>query len=300
MYSENRPPLRILSFGEILWDLLPGGKKLGGAPTNFAYHCQQLGADVRLVSRIGRDPLGKEILDNCKKIGLSTELIAQDDELPTGTVDVQITPDGQPVYTIVENIAWDALNATEAALDWASNVDAICFGSLAARSKKNRETLKQFVDVTQDKTLKVLDLNLREPFCDEENIRFVLACANILKLNDDELLRMNRLFGITETKTEDQLQEFIKRFGFRLMILTCGANGSWLASESEQIHTPGIKTEVVDAVGAGDSFTAATIIGFLKEKPLAEIGNKANSLGAYVCSCQGATPTIPEPLRWND
>lgn len=300
MSEANQCSFKILSFGEILWDLLPDGKKMGGAPANFAYHCRQLGDDVKLVSRVGRDGLGNEILENCNKIGLSTELISQDDNLPTGTVDVRIEEGGQPVYTIVENVAWDALEITETTLNWTLHADAICFGSLAARSKKNRDSLKQLIEATPEKTLKVLDLNLRDPFCDERNIKFVLSCANILKLNDDELIRMNRLFNITETKIDDQIRKFIKRFDFKLVILTCGANGSWLATESEQVYTPGIKIDVVDAVGAGDSFTAAVVTGFLREKPLDKIGNKANELGAYVCSFQGATPSIPERFRWND
>jgi fructokinase len=290
---------KILSVGEILWDMLPGGKKPGGAPANFAYHSRQLGAEVRLQSRVGEDELGRELLDFCNSIGLSTELISTDNIAPTGTVAVELRTDGQPIYTIVENVAWDNLAATPESIRWASEANVIAFGSLAARSSQNRQTLEILLDTASSSAHRLLDLNLRPPFCERNNIEFVLSCANILKLNDEELVRMVDLFGLPKQSVEEQLKTLQKRYRFRLVILTCGANGSWLTTESEQVFTPGIRVKVADTVGAGDAFTAASIIGFLHKKPLTEIARKANELGAYVCTQHGGTPRIPEQFHWN-
>lgn len=291
---------KILSVGEVLWDMLPSGKKVGGAPANFAYHCLRQGADVRLVSRIGDDELGNEILDFFDRIGLSAELVGRDVAAPTGTVDVHLGADGQARYTINEHVAWDFLEATPAALQWATQADAIGFGSLAMRSETNRRTLQTLLDATKPNTLKVLDLNLRDPFCEPDELEFVLSRADVFKLNDEELIRVADLFELQGTMIEDRLTAILDRFGFRLVILTLGADGSWLATESERVHTPGNRVTVVDTVGAGDAFTAAAVTGFLLAKPLEEIGRQAGELGAYVCTQNGGTPTIPENLVWTD
>lgn len=300
MPHSKREPFKIMSFGEILWDLLPGGRKVGGAPANFAYHCQQLGGDVRLLSRVGDDPPGREILEYCVKLELSTELIETDDSAPTGTVDVHLGPDRQPKYTINENVAWDSIEATVNAISRATESDVIAFGSLAARSASNRRALRTLIEAVSPRAIRVLDLNLRDPFCERENIEFVLAQANVLKLNDEELDRLAVMFGMTNRSVEERLWKIREKFRYRLVILTCGANGSWLTDEAEQVHTPGIRVEVVDTVGAGDAFTAATVMGMLHEKPLKKIGDRATRLGAYVCSRSGGTPPIPHELLWND
>lgn len=300
MSHLKRESFRIMSFGEILWDLLPGGRKVGGAPANFAYHCRQLGGDVRLLSRVGDDPLGKEILEYCAALDLSTELIETDDSAPTGTVDVRLGPDGQPKYTINEHVAWDSIEATDAAICRVSESDVIAFGSLAARSASNRRTLRTLIETIPSRAIRVLDLNLRDPFCDRENVEFVLAQANVLKLNDEELERIAVLFGLSGRSVEERLRELRERFRFRLVILTCGPDGSWLTDESEQVYTPGIRVDVADTVGAGDAFTAAVVMGMLHEKTLMKIGDRANRLGAYVCTQNGGTPPIPRELLWND
>lgn len=279
--------------------MLPSGKKAGGAPANFAYHCGQLGGDVRMVSRVGDDPLGEEILDYCRKSGLSTELIGKDPSAPTGTVDVVLDTNGQATYTINEHVAWDFLEAGPEAVAWASTSDAIGFGSLAARSERNRDTLRTLAGAASPEACRVLDLNLRDPFCERRNLEFVLSCANVLKLNDEELDRFAEWFGIEGETAEARLRGVSARFGFRLVILTLGAEGSWLATETERIRTPGVAVRVVDTVGAGDAFTAVAVMGLLSGKSLTEIGERANALGAYVSMQSGAMPPIPERFRWD-
>lgn len=293
-------PFKIMSFGEILWDMLPGGKKVGGAPANFAYHCRQLGGDVRILSRVGNDPLGEEILEYCTQRGLSTELIGRDDSAPTGTVDVHLGQDGQATYTINTSVAWDRIEADDRALAWARGTDVIAFGSLAARSEQNRSALQKLIDATGPETMRVLDLNLRDPFCEKPHLEFVLAHADILKLNDEELVRVTDLFELGSSTPEEQAKVLRDRFRFRSVIVTCGADGSLLTTESEQVRAPGVRVQVVDTVGAGDSFTAAVVMGLLYEKPLEEIADRAGRLGAYVCTRSGGTPPIPAQWRWDE
>ena len=286
---------KILSFGEILWDMLPGGKKLGGAPANFAYHCGQLGGDVRLLSQVGKDALGKEILEQCRSKGIFTELIGVTASFPTGTVSVQLGTDGLPSYTIHENTAWDFLPASPAAIQWATQTDVLCFGTLAARSEQNRSTLKTLLDAVSPDCLRVADINLREPFTQTEMIEQVLSWANVLKLNDDELVRLTDIYGLSSLALEKQLQIILARLSFRLIILTCGEKGSWLITERETVFTPSIAVEVVDTVGAGDAFAAVVVLDFLKRKPLHDIGQRASEVAAYVCTQSGAMPKLAEP-----
>ncbi|MDR3198241.1 MAG: carbohydrate kinase [Planctomycetaceae bacterium] len=296
--TDSQQPFKILSFGEVLWDIFPNDKKPGGAPANFAYHCKQLGADVRLVSQVGHDQNGKELFDFYNSIGLSAALIGVSVTEPTGTVSVHLREDGQPDYTINRHVAWDFLRTTPESLQWASESDVIAFGSLAARSEQNRRTLQNLLNAARPTTYRVLDLNLREPFCERKNIEFVLSCADILKLNDAELNRIISMFGFSQGRVEKQLQKLQEFYQFRLVILTCGADGSWLTAKSEQIFTPGIKVEVIDTVGAGDAFTAASVFGFLLRQPLSVVGRKANELAAYVCTQRGGTPPIPQKFLW--
>jgi fructokinase len=297
--AELQQRFKILSFGEVLWDLFPNDKKPGGAPANFAYHCKQLGADVRLVSQIGHDQNGKELFEFYNNIGLSTSMIGVSVTKPTGTVSVHLREDGQPDYTINQDVAWDFLKNTPESLQWASESDVIAFGSLAARSAQNRQTLQNLLNAAQPAAYRVLDLNLREPFCEQKNIEFVLSCANILKLNDEELKRIVSIFGFSQDTVEKQLRKLQEFYQFRLVILTCGADGNWLTTKSEQIFTSGTRVNVTDTVGAGDAFLASSLFGFLLQKQLPVIGLKANELAAYVCTQRGGTPPIPQNFLWN-
>ena len=285
--------MKILSIGEALWDMLPTGQKVGGAPANFAFHCMQLGADARVLSKVGNDDLGRELIEFCRSLGLSTEFIEIDQAAPTGTVEVELSAEGQPKYTICENVAWDKIEATDAVVQFARTADALCFGSLAARCKTTFQTIQTLVAATKPSALRVLDLNLRDPFVDLEVINSLLKLANVLKLNDDELTRVSAMFGLYDGYTAAQQADwFIRDYDLKTLILTCGAKGSWLFAHGESHFCSGHKVEVVDTVGAGDAFTAAVVVGLLSGLPMDAINKRANDIAAFVCTQSGATPQI--------
>ena len=292
------PPskLKILGIGEILWDLLPSGKQLGGAPANFTCHAHALGADARLVSRVGDDPLGREILARWRERGLPTETIGSDAQAPTGTVSVALADDGQPQFTIRENVAWDRIEATPAALAAAGEADAVCFGTLAQRSESNREAIRELLAATRPDALRIFDVNFRSPFVDAAILTDSLALANILKLNDHELPVLAALFGIGGTPA-DQFAALAARFDLRVVTLTRGGNGSLIHASGECSEHPGERTKVLDTVGAGDAFTAAMTIGLLRGWNLERINQRANTVAAFVCSQPGATPPLAEDIR---
>jgi len=283
--------MKILSIGEVLWDLLPSGRKVGGAPANFAFHCRQLGADVRILSRVGDDDLGRELVRFYRSLGLSTELIETDPTAPTGTVGVELC-DGQPKYTIRENVAWDRIEASEAAIRFAQSVNAVCFGSLAARNAVTLQTIRKLVGETPPSALRVLDLNLRDPFVDRHVIESVLDLANVLKLNDDELARLAAMFGVSGFTAAQHAEWFTIRYGLKMVILTCGSQGSRIFVDGREYSCDSRKVDVVDTVGAGDAFTAAAVIGLLSHWPIETINERANEIAAFVCTQSGATPEI--------
>jgi fructokinase len=275
---------RVLAVGEILWDLLPSGKQLGGAVTNFAYHAHALGADALIISRVGNDPLGCEIIDRLRSLGLSTDGISIDPVAPTGTVSVELQPDGQPRFTIHENVAWDRLEPV-------ANVeaDAICFGTLGQRCPAARAAICRNISGTSASTLRVFDINLRQHFYSREIIEASLTLADALKLNDAELPVLAAIFGLAGD-ARSQLATLAQRFDLRAVALTRGAKGSLLLADGAWSEHPGIKVKVVDAVGAGDAFTAAWTLGLLAGEPLDKINEHANKLAAFVCTQPGATP----------
>jgi fructokinase len=283
---------KVMAVGEILWDLLPAGKQLGGAPANFAYHAHALGADARIISRIGNDPLGREILDRLSALGLATDGISVDPVAPTGTVSVEVQPDGQPRFTIHENVAWDRLSADDVSLVCAAHADAICFGSLAQRSAAARASIQQLVAATPAATLRVFDINLRQHFYARELIESSLALANALKLNETELPVLAKMFSLGGD-SRAQLAALAERFDLRAIAFTRGARGSLLLAGGIWSEHAGLPAKVVDAVGAGDAFTAAWTLGLLARQPLDEINQRANQLAAFVCTQPGATPTLP-------
>ena len=289
-----------LSIGEVLWDLLPQGAKPGGAPVNFAYHAQVLGAQAAFVSAVGTDKLGDDLLDFFRSIGLSIELVQRINDAPTGTVGVQLGSDGQPKYTIHENTAWDKIECTSAALDYVKNADVVCYGSLSSRNEITRETVQTLLKNCGEKTLRVLDLNLRAPFIDKEIIETLLKTANVLKLNDEEIAVISEMFGCPQTDIFSRAEWLVEMYGFRFVILTRSDRGSVLLKNSETIEIanhPGFAlshTEIADTVGAGDGFTAAAIRGFLLGWSLDKINEVANGYAAYICTQAGAAPQIPE------
>ncbi len=287
---------KILSLGEVLWDLMPSGPVLGGAPANFAIHARALGADASLVSRIGDDALGHDILNRFQANGFPTGLIAVDPTAKTGVVEVRLGGDGQPVYVIHEDTAWDRLAADASAMEAAAGASAVCFGSLAQRSKASREAIRALVQATPKDALRVFDINLRQDYYSPEVLESSLELANVLKLNDTELPILAGQFSLTGD-TRAQLAQMAERFKLYAVVYTRGGSGSLLLVEGVFDEHAGIATTVSDTVGAGDSFTAATVMGLLAGWPLHEINQTANEVASFVCSQSGATPTLPEALR---
>ncbi len=288
---------KILAVGEVLWDLLPGGKQLGGAPANFGHHCRGLGADARLVTRVGDDDLGREILGRFEALGLAGGFVQVDPGAPTGTVDVAIGPDGGARYTIREGVAWDRVAAEPDALAWAGSADAICFGSLAQRAEGARAAILALVRATPAAAIRLFDVNLRPPFVDRGVIERSLGLANALKLNDGELPELAAMFGLPSGPRE-AMAGLARRFGLGLVALTRGPGGSLLLADGAWSEVEGRAVAVVDTVGAGDSFTASLVVGRLLGRPLDEINRRSNEVAAFVCSRPGGTPALPDSLRY--
>lgn len=287
---------RIVGIGEVLWDKLPAGRQLGGAPANFTYHATALGTDTRLISRVGNDDLGRETLERLTKLGVPTECVEVDQQLPTGSVSVEVTADGQPHYQIHENVAWDAIRGEVAARHAVAAADAVCFGSLAQRSELSRSTILSLVSATPVTTLRIFDINLRQHYYTRSIIEKSLALANVLKVNDAELPRLAEMFSLTGD-TRSQIQQLAERHSLRAIAYTRGGGGSLLFAEGRWSDHPGIATTVVDTIGAGDSFTAAMTLGLLAGWDLDRINDHANRVAAFVCARAGATPVLPAELR---
>jgi fructokinase len=286
---------RCIGLGEVLWDLLPAGKQLGGAPANFAYHAHALGAEAWVVSRVGRDALGREILARLGALGLRTDGITVDPAAPTGTVSVALDPQGTPTFTIHENVAWDFLEAGAGILDEASQADAICFGTLGQRNPVARAAIRAVLNATPSAALHIFDINLRQQFWSPELIRESLELADVLKLNDEELPVVAKLFGLVEDESS-QLRTLAARFQLKAVALTKGAHGSSLLVGHELVSRPGSKLTVVDTVGAGDSYTAALALGLLAGHKPEQILESAHRIADYVCTQRGAMPPLPRNL----
>jgi len=281
-------PYRIFAIGEVLWDMLPTGKKVGGAPGNFAYHCRKLGADADMISRVGDDELGRELLEFYRSVGLSTEYIVVDREHPTGAVDVELDADGQARYIFRDDVAWDHLQADADTLALLQTADAICYGTLAGRRAESLRALEAMIAAPPKTTLRVFDVNLRAPHYTPETVLALLETADILKLNDEELPIIGQILGKTVTDPVTLAQWLIGRYGYKLLILTRGERGSLLMTINDLSEYRSNPVQVVDTVGAGDAFTAAAVIGFLNGRPLDEINRSASDLAARVCTFPGA------------
>ena len=282
--------------GEALWDVLPEGKKIGGAPANFAYHVSQFGLPSCVVSAVGDDALGKEIIENFTSKGLN-QLIAEV-PYPTGTVQVEIDKAGVPQYEIKENAAWDNIPYTARLEQLAERTKAVCFGSLAQRNAVSRNTISRFLDAMPqtDGSLVVFDVNLRQGFYDKEILSNSMKRCNVLKINDEELVAVSRMFGYTVSDFQDICRMLLGKYDLRMLILTCGTNGSYVFTPGNVSFQPTPKVEVADTVGAGDSFTAAFIASILKGKSVWEAHSRAVETSAYVCTNKGAMPILPPEL----
>ena len=286
-----------LGVGEILWDLLPTGKKLGGAPANFAYHAGALGAEAWVVSRVGADPLGWELEERLRGLGLTTEGLSRDPSAATGTVGVQLDARGTPSYTIHENVAWDFLTAEEPVMRMAARADAICFGTLGQRNPAARAAIRRLLSAAPAHALRILDINLRQHYWSRELILESLALADVLKLNDEELPVVTKFLNGTDGGS-DGLARLAERFRLRAVALTRGARGSTLLlAGGSPVHHPGAQLTIADTVGAGDSYTAALALGLLHGQPAGEILAFAHRVADYVCTQPGATPPLPAELR---
>ena len=287
----------VVGMGEALWDILPEGKKIGGAPANFAYHVSQFGLPSCVVSAIGDDPLGHEIIENFTSKGLN-QLIAEV-PYPTGTVQVEIDQAGIPQYDIKENVAWDNIPYNNALEDLAKKTKAVCFGSLAQRNIVSRETINRFLDAMpkNDNSLVVFDVNLRQGFYNKEILTNSMERCNILKINDEELVVVSRMFGYPGIDLQDQCWILLGKYNLKMLILTCGVNGSYVFTPGKVSFQPTPKVEVEDTVGAGDSFTAAFIASILKGKSVEEAHATAVRTSAYVCTKKGAMPILPPEIK---
>ena len=283
----------VVGMGEALWDVLPEGKKIGGAPANFAYHVSQFGLPSCVVSAVGDDDLGREIIENFTAKGLK-QLIA-DVPYPTWTVQVEIDQSGVPQYEIKENVAWDNIPYTERLESLAERTTAVCFGSLAQRNVVSRNTINRFLDVVSrnEENLIVFDVNLRQGFYNKEILCNSMKRCNILKINDEELVTVSRMFGYPGIDLQDKCWILLGKYNLKMLILTCGINGSYVFTPGNVSFQPTPKVEVADTVGAGDSFTAAFISSVLKGKSVSEAHSLAVRTSAFVCTEKGAMPTLP-------
>jgi len=284
----------IVGIGEMLWDVFPEGKQLGGAPVNFAYHCGQLGGLSYPVSCIGTDKLGNEIKTVLNTLDVNASFVATDSVHPTGTVQVTLNK-GKPSYEICEGVAWDNIPHSEKLMELARKSDAVCFGSLAQRNDVSRAAIHAFLNAMRLDSLKIFDVNLRQTFFSKEVIEKSLQLCNILKLSDEELPVLAEMFGLAGSELE-QLEQLRAKFWLQLIAYTRGPDGSLLLTADEAGDHPGCPGKAVDSVGAGDSFTATLCMGLLNKKPLNKINDHANRVGTFVCQQAGATPIFPANL----
>jgi fructokinase len=283
---------KIVGIGEVLWDMLPSGMKLGGAPANFACHAHALGAQAGVVTRVGNDQLGQDIIKRLQAQGIGCGTVQVDPSAATGMVTVTLAEEGIPQYIIHENAAWDRLAVTPEATAAIQEADAVCFGSLAQRSEPARTSIQHLVESTPAATWRVFDINLRQKYYNLEIIEQSLRLANVLKLNDGELPALAGLLDLAGT-TRDMMQALAGGFDLDVVALTRGPAGSLLYQNGQWSDCPSAPTKVVDTVGAGDAFTAALVLGLLRKMSLNDINFFADEVARYVCASAGATPPLP-------
>jgi fructokinase len=285
----------IVGLGEVLWDVLPEGKKLGGAPANFAYHAGQFGLDTIAISALGEDALAEETVEALKEHNLN--YLMPRVPYPTGTVQVTLAEGGIPTYEIKEGVAWDNIPYTNEMADIAKSARAVCFGSLAQRNSVSRENIRKFLADTPADCLKICDINLRQQFYSKEVLEDSFKLCNILKINDEELVVVSRMFGYDGLDMRQTCEKMVQDYGLKMLVLTCGTNGSYVFTDDGLTSfqdTP--KVEVADTVGAGDSFTGSFCACIINGKPVQEAHKTAVAVSAFVCTQNGAMPVVPETL----
>ena len=287
----------IIGLGELLWDIFPHGRKLGGAPANFAYHVSSLGHNSIILSRVGSDDLGIEILNNLSDKKLNTTYVQVDKIYPTGTVEVIIDRNNQPDYKIHRQVAWDFIEWQDSFIELLDCADAICFGSLAQRNSISRKTILDFLKKTRKDTELVFDINLRQDYFNKNIIERSLELSTILKLNDSELKILKMLLGIDKVSTQEEVCSLLlQKYDLRLICLTKGKKGSILFNGNSIYKGNIFPCKVEDSVGAGDAFTAAMIIQFLNGSSLEDISYSANKLASWVTSKEGGMPAYDDNL----
>lgn len=282
----NHPPT-IVGIGELVWDLLPSGRQLGGAPANFAYCTRLLGNNGVVVSRVGEDVLGQEARERLHEAVISDQFVQGDTQHATGTVSVDVDPAGQPKFEIAAAAAWDFLEWNADMEKLAQSCDAVCFGTLAQRSAQSRRTILSFINATRSECLRVFDVNLRQSFYSAEIVRESLRGADVVKLNEHELPVVADLLGITAS---DFCRAVVEKFELKMICVTRGEKGSVLFGRDGIHEHPGVHVEVNDTVGAGDAFTAGLVHEYMRGGSLSRMNETANRMGAWVSSCAGAMP----------
>lgn len=293
MLQSNKPRY-VVGLGEALWDVLPKGKKLGGAPANFAFHAGQLGLHSLAVSAVGNDALADETIEAFEEKGLQYLLPRVD--FPTGTVGVLLDEAGVPTYDIRENVAWDNVPFTPELEEVARNCRAVCFGSLAQRNAVTRDTIRRFLELTPCDCLRIFDINLRQNFYSKEVITDSLRRCNILKINDEELVNIAHMFGYPGLDLENKCWLLLGKYDLDILVLTCGVNGSYVFTHGAMYFLETPRVAVADTVGAGDSFTGAFCAALLEGLPVPDAHRLAVEVSAYVCTQKGAMPRLPKEL----
>ena len=295
MKIEDLDKKYCVGLGEILFDVLPTGSQLGGAPANFAYHAGQHGLHSVAVSAVGSDLLGDEALRLLDDKHLKYVMPRVD--FPTGTVQVELDAEGVPTYDIKEGVAWDNIPFTDDIKEVAANAGAVCWGSLAQRNEVSRKSIYQFLDHTPEDCLKVFDINLRQNFYTKEVICESLKRCDVLKINDEELITIGRLFGYPGLDIENKCWLILGKYNLDMLVLTCGINGSYVFTRGTMSYQPTPKVKVADTVGAGDSFTGSFCAAILYGKSVAEAHRLAVEVSAYVCTQNGAMPVLPQEVK---
>lgn len=285
----------VVGLGEALWDVLPDGAKLGGAPANFAYHAAQFGFPAVAVSALGCDRLADSTEAAFGEKAL--EYIMPRVDFPTGVVNVSLDGDGVPSYDIATGVAWDNIPFTAEMQQVAENALAVCWGSLAQRSEVSRTTIMRFVDSTSDDCLRVFDINLRQNFYSREVIEESMRRCSVLKINDEELVIVSRLLQLLGIDVREKCRGLMELYGMKMVVLTCGVNGSYVLTAEEESFCPTPRVEVADTVGAGDSFTGSFVAGLLEGKTMRQAHERAVNVSAFVCTQAGAMPVIPSDLK---
>lgn len=285
----------VVGLGEVLWDMLPEGRKIGGAPVNFAYHAGQFGIDTMAVSAIGNDKLGEDTIAEMN--GKHLNHIFPSVPYPTGSVQVSLDEKGVPAYDIKENVAWDNIPFTNEIESVARSCRAVCFGSLAQRNAVSRNTIRKFIESTPSGCIRIFDINLRQNFYTSNVIHDSLELCNILKINDEEIMLVSRMFNCDSSNIENVCRTIMEDFSLEMVILTCGTKGSYIFTKGGVSFMPTPKVNVADTVGAGDSFTGSFCAAILRGLPVAEAHKKAVEVSAYVCTQNGAMPEIPESMK---